>query len=202
MKVLLIRHGETSWNSSKKFQGNRDVTLNKVGRMQAHTTGKFLKENHNDSDAIFTSDLARAYETSLIINNYLNTKLFLRKKLKEININLWGGKTYEYIKDKYKRQFNNWQINPNYKLPGLESHYEIKKRVKNEIIRIISKNAGLNKIVIVSHGMAIRSFLVGFYEKYDLNDLEIKNCSITDLNYIEGEFFLENINYHNHFYFV
>ena len=130
---------------------------------------------------------------------FLNKKIFLRKKLREIKINIWGGKTYEYIKNKYKDQFNKWQINQKYRLPGLESHYQIKKRIKNEIINIVSQNNDMNKIIIISHGMAIRSFLASLFEEDEINYIDIKNCSVTNINLIKGEFFLEDVNLYKHF---
>ncbi len=201
MKILFVRHGETSWNESKKFQGNRDVILNKRGRIQANITGEFLKEKHCDSEVLFTSDLSRAYETSLIVNNFLHKKFIVRKNLREVNVNIWGGKTLNYIKDKYDKQLSDWNTNSKYHLPGLESHCEIKNRMKEEILQIIEENKKRKKIIIVSHGVAIKAFLSFLYDRKleeVIHEIKLKNCSISEIDYSEGIFKIEEINFHKH----
>ena len=62
--VLLIRHGETEWNTLGKFQGCTDIALSKEGIKQAELLKNRLKGNF---DYIYSSPLSRAFETANIL---------------------------------------------------------------------------------------------------------------------------------------
>jgi len=62
-KVVLLRHGESSWNKENRFTGWTDVDLNEKGIEEAKASGKILKEEGFDFDIAFTSVLKRALRT-------------------------------------------------------------------------------------------------------------------------------------------
>lgn len=61
--VVLVRHGETAWNVEGRIQGHIDIALNPLGLAQAAAVGERLAVQH--FDAIYSSDLQRAYRTAL-----------------------------------------------------------------------------------------------------------------------------------------
>ena len=62
-KVVLLRHGESTWNKENRFTGWTDVDLNEKGIEEAKASGKILKEEGFDFDIAFTSVLKRALHT-------------------------------------------------------------------------------------------------------------------------------------------
>ena len=66
MKICLLRHGETDWNSLGKLQGREDIPLNIAGIEQINEVAKYLK-NFNWG-IIITSPLSRAKISSEIIS--------------------------------------------------------------------------------------------------------------------------------------
>jgi len=62
-KVVLLRHGESTWNKENRFTGWTDVDLNEKGIEEAKASGKILKEEGFDFDIAFTSVLKRALST-------------------------------------------------------------------------------------------------------------------------------------------
>ena len=63
--IYFIRHGETDWNAEARLQGQRDVPLNDLGRVQAEEAGRRLRElvgRPEDLDYV-ASPLGRARET-------------------------------------------------------------------------------------------------------------------------------------------
>jgi len=62
-KVVLLRHGESTWNKENRFTGWTDVDLNEKGIEEAKASGKILKEGGFDFDIAFTSVLKRALRT-------------------------------------------------------------------------------------------------------------------------------------------
>ena len=62
-KIVLIRHGESTWNLDNRFTGWTDVDLTETGIAQAKNSGQLLKEEGYDFDIAYTSVLKRATRT-------------------------------------------------------------------------------------------------------------------------------------------
>ncbi len=62
-KLVLIRHGESTWNLENRFTGWADVDLTATGVQQAKNAGKLLKNEGYDFDVAYTSVLKRATRT-------------------------------------------------------------------------------------------------------------------------------------------
>jgi 2,3-bisphosphoglycerate-dependent phosphoglycerate mutase len=65
-KLVLLRHGESTWNKENRFTGWTDVDLTDRGRAEARTAGRLLKEAGFTFDLVFTSVLKRAIWTSIL----------------------------------------------------------------------------------------------------------------------------------------
>lgn len=63
IKLVLLRHGQSTWNKANKFTGWTDVDLSEQGVLEAREAGKVLKENGFEFDIAFTSVLKRANKT-------------------------------------------------------------------------------------------------------------------------------------------
>ncbi len=66
-KLVLLRHGESTWNRENKFTGWTDVDLSEKGTAEAHRAGKLLREEGYAFDLAFTSVLKRAIHTLWIV---------------------------------------------------------------------------------------------------------------------------------------
>lgn len=67
--LVLLRHGESEWNSQNRYTGWCDVNLTKRGQMEARTAGRLLFENGIEIDHAFTSVLKRAsFSTNMALN--------------------------------------------------------------------------------------------------------------------------------------
>ena len=62
-KVVLVRHGESTWNKENRFTGWHDVPLSQHGVEEAIEAGKLLRENGFNFDLCYTSVLQRAIKT-------------------------------------------------------------------------------------------------------------------------------------------
>ena len=67
IKLVLVRHGESTWNKENRFTGWTDVDLSDKGIEEAHTGGRALKEQGFTFDIAFTSVLKRAIRTLWIV---------------------------------------------------------------------------------------------------------------------------------------
>jgi len=62
-KVVLLRHGQSTWNQENRFTGWKDVDLSAQGIEEAHAAGRLMKEAGLTFDLAFTSVLKRAIKT-------------------------------------------------------------------------------------------------------------------------------------------
>jgi 2,3-bisphosphoglycerate-dependent phosphoglycerate mutase len=71
-KIVLLRHGESTWNKENRFTGWTDVDLSERGREEAHRAGKALLDGGYQFDIAFTSVLKRAIRTLWITLDQLD----------------------------------------------------------------------------------------------------------------------------------
>jgi 2,3-bisphosphoglycerate-dependent phosphoglycerate mutase len=67
IKLVLVRHGQSTWNLENRFTGWTEVDLTEQGREEAHTSGQLLREKGFTFDIAYTSVLKRAIRTLNII---------------------------------------------------------------------------------------------------------------------------------------
>ncbi|CAN5813208.1 hypothetical protein BH20ACT4_BH20ACT4_12650 [soil metagenome] len=73
-RILLLRHGQSEWNSVGRWQGRADIGLSALGRQQAADAGRALRADQQTGTpigSVWTSTLARAHETALILAGVL-----------------------------------------------------------------------------------------------------------------------------------
>ena len=91
-KLVLIRHGQSIWNSENRFTGWVDVDLSEKGVEEAETAGLLLKSENILFDFYYTSLLKRAYRTLEIILQKIGEKRKFTKAW-ELNERHYGSLT-------------------------------------------------------------------------------------------------------------
>jgi len=172
-KIYLIRHGETEWNALSKIQGHKDIPLTDKGIEQAKLTGnRLINENIN---AIYCSDLERAYNTAKIIGDKVSAEPNQYREFREINFGIWEGLSNDKLDLKYKNEIGLWRTEPEkIKIEGGESLEEVQTRAINCLNNIIKEEPGEN-LLIVSHGVTIKTIILGIL---DMNLSYFKNFTI------------------------
>ncbi len=201
-KLVLIRHGQSTWNAENRFTGWVDVDLSKKGLSEAEKSGKLLKELSLEYDVCFTSCLKRAIRTLEII---LKTAGKKNKYIKawELNERHYGALTgLNKIETKEKlgeEQFNQYRRSWDKPPPILEkgskysSHNDsLYKELKNipdteslkntydRVIPYFKKNIQEHlkrdkNIIISAHGNSLRALCKYLFSISDekINELEI-----------------------------
>ena len=82
-RLLLVRHGETEFNSVGRIQGHTDIDLSTKGIRQVELLADYLADE--PIDVIYSSDLRRAARSAEIIASRLGKKVITRPELREIN---------------------------------------------------------------------------------------------------------------------
>lgn len=148
-KIILVRHGETAWTPVNRIQGWLDIELNEKGLRQAERIAKELKRKK--IDAIYSSELSRAYETARIIARGHKLKVKKDINLNELNQGKWQGLLVKEARRKYKELYRRWEEEPlSVRPPGGESILDLYERAIH-ILREIAKKYPKGKVVIVGH---------------------------------------------------
>ena len=94
--LLLIRHGQTTWNAEQKLPGQLPgITLNEKGREQVARLAEALSAI--PISAIISSPLERALETAEIIGQGRNLTIQLEPALMDTDVGRWAGQNYEEL---------------------------------------------------------------------------------------------------------
>jgi 2,3-bisphosphoglycerate-dependent phosphoglycerate mutase len=72
LKLVLLRHGESTWNRENRFTGWTDVDLSERGCQEARDAGVILRDNGYTFDVVFTSVLRRAIRTLWIVQDEMD----------------------------------------------------------------------------------------------------------------------------------
>ena len=193
-ELILVRHGETSWNKESKFQGNKNIKLNQVGINQAKKLAERLSTI--DLDVIYSSNLDRAKKTAEIVDKKHKLGVIVKPELQEIDFGVWEGLTFEQIEDKYQDEFDSWKSNPvKHKPDGGENLIDVKNRVFN-VINTILENHQDKTILVVAHGGVNRVLISSFLEMplnkcWRLNQI---NTAVNVLSINDSEVVLELFN--------
>ncbi|MCT4598068.1 MAG: histidine phosphatase family protein [Vallitalea sp.] len=167
-RLYLTRHGETQWNLEGRVQGSRDSQLTKKGIVQATQLSKYLEDVH--IDIIYSSSSDRAYNTAKIVGENRQIPIIKLDGLKEMNLGIWEGKTFDLIRKDYKEMHETFWNKPHLlcEFPG-ESFDEFRERVVNSVLDIINNNKGKN-ILIVAHALVLK-FVMSYFENRPLDKL-------------------------------
>lgn len=105
--LILIRHGETSWNAERRLQGHIDIALNAEGERQAAALGEAL--GCERIDLVAASDLRRAHQTAQAVAARHGLPVQLAPALRERCYGAFEGLLYAEIEQRFPDQFAAWQ---------------------------------------------------------------------------------------------
>lgn len=145
--ICLVRHGETDWNYTRRYQGWSDIPLNDLGVEQAETVARALAGEH--WDAIVSSPLGRAMRTAEAIAAALGIDdIETDPDLRERSYGEAEGLTAE------EREAT-W-TGPEW--PGLEAWDAVAERAMAALGRIVDRHRG-QRVLVVCHGGLINAVL-------------------------------------------
>jgi probable phosphoglycerate mutase len=186
--VLVIRHGQSTWNAVGRWQGQADPPLTERGELQALEAaaqiGDGLLHQYGPMRAIVTSDLQRAAVTASIIADELRfAPVALDKRLRERHAGEWQGLTRIEVEE----QFPGY-LASNQRPPGFESAQSAGMRAAECLIGLGATHAH-GCVLAVSHGGIIRALrvLAGLADDTTFANLSGQWFEISGAHVIAGE---------------
>jgi broad specificity phosphatase PhoE len=184
MRLILIRHGETDWNATLKYQGHANIPLNEQGHEQARKAGARLA--YYGATALYTSDILRAAETAEQIGSITNLTPRPMPNLREIDVGQWEGLTPEELYRRVPEHMAAFDRDParTVRLGG-ESYAQLQARALLALNDIHAAHPSDELVLAVSHGGTIRALLchiIGL-DLAHFGRLWLDNGSLTELRH-------------------
>ncbi len=191
MRIYILRHGETDWNTVRRLQGRTDIPLNDNGRSVARLCGRGMKEKGLQFDRVISSPLGRSLETARIILDELGQSgipLTTDQRIIEISFGIYEGYSAIYHPD-YPCPDPDWHYfmdDPSrYRAPeGAETFDMLLSRTGDFLGQLASEDSSPEENVLVSvHGCASRALLYHMTDGIDLAHFwqgsVPKNCAVS-----------------------
>ena len=153
-RIFIERHGQSEGNAERTYLGHTDLGLTEEGKRQAKITADHLAGEK--IDAIYSSDLKRAYQTALPHAEMRNLSVICDQRLREMFVGDWEGRSIPDIKEEYGEFFTKNRFYSDFRYPGGESMPEAMDRMQGAVLDIARENLG-KCVLLVSHSAAIRA---------------------------------------------
>lgn len=189
LELWLVRHGQSTWNAVQRIQGQQDAPLSDLGQQQAKALQPRL---HNHTfDAIYSSDLSRAFDTASFALPDTNIKK--DERLRELSFGIFEGKMRSELSETEKAEFSMWRKDRVSDGPALYEKYGIEP---DEVLLarfngFLSELPKTGKVIVFSHGGLIRLVLhqclgktAGFQRTFNISNTSINRIQI----FADGEF--------------
>jgi len=193
--LLVLRHGETSWNRERRIMGALDVPLSAQGREQCTAVGRLLADLAVAGlpvDAIVTSPLARARESASIIGSVLGVDVLEDDDLQEVRFGRWQGMSYEEVMQ--DPDYRAYAHNPcAAATPGGETILDVQARG----LAALARGALGRRTLFVSHGDIIRSTVCHYLAipAGEYRRVRIDNCGLSAVDEIGARSEVKFVNF-------
>jgi phosphoserine phosphatase len=148
--LLLVRHGETDWNATHRWQGFTGPPLNELGRQQAQELADKLSST--PIDAVYSSDAVRALETAEVVAAPRGLEVQQDARLREVNFGEWEGLTRHEINERYSGAFKEWEGCKLAAPTGGETDLQMAERVLDALHEIANQHREDPVLVVTSGG--------------------------------------------------
>lgn len=161
--LMLVRHGETKWNAQRRYQGQMDIPLSALGRRQAKLIAGRLAGK--EIDAIYASDLNRAWETAQAIAEKNSLEVIPEPRLRELKFGVLEGLTFDEAQAQYPEMISAWLDDFNRPPDGAETIDvfnarvvslldDLKRKHDEQIVLLVGHGGSLSEILRVALGLS------------------------------------------------
>ena len=197
-RVVLVRHGESTWNAQGRLQGQGGAELSAVGRRQAEATAAYLCRRYPEVTAAYGSDQERAVETSAPWATAAGITVALEPRWREIDVGTWSGLTWAEVELTDPQTLHAWRAGSDVRRGGGETFGELRVRIAAALEQVATVGG---TVVVFTHGGAIRlgvAAAIGLPVMGEHTLGPVANCGITELIYDHQGCRLGFYNLHDH----
>jgi broad specificity phosphatase PhoE len=160
MKLLLIRHGQSTGNAQGRVQGQADLPLTDLGRKQAVALARRLQREEWNPAAIYSSDLTRAAETAEILAADRGLRAVLDDRLREYDCGVLTNVIWRDIETLYPEIWHGLHHSAEWvSIPGEEGNEAFQRRLAAVLADIQARHGDQEMVAMVTHGASLGTLL-------------------------------------------
>lgn len=161
-RLVLLRHGRTDWNATKRIQGQSDSELDEVGVAQAAAVAPQIAAL--EPAVVWSSDLTRARRTAEAVATACGLVPSYDERLREFHLGERQGLTHDEYVRLAPEEFARFRAGEWADIPGAEHPKDVAARYVAVLADLVDRLGPDELGVAVSHGAAIRTGLVAFLD--------------------------------------
>ena len=193
-RLLLVRHGESTWNAARRIQGQLDPPLSERGWDQARELAERLVGQK--VAGFYCSDLMRTRQTAEEIAASIGLQPVPDRGLREIALGAWEGKTRSELMEEFPDVWEVWRREPSWDVvPGGEGAEPFAHRVTRTLSWILDRHPE-GDVLCVTHGGVIQVAILNVVGRGSrgLFPFLIENCSLTVIQRTNGRSVVTTVN--------
>ena len=196
MKIHVVRHASTEYNTKRRWQGRIDLPLDETGKWQARRLA--LRFASVGVDRIYSSPLKRSIQTAQEIARVHGLEVEILEDLIEGDLSLWEGLPAEEVQKRFKKEYEEWAKNPDAEIDGIENVRSVYERAKRALEKIYE--SGGEEIIIVTHAIVVRAIVCHVMKMplQSFREFIIHNASVTTILVKDGWWRVYNLNDTSH----
>lgn len=181
MILYCVRHGESQFNAQRRIQGQTNVGLSELGQRQSRALAAALARV--PIQAVFSSPLARAFDTALPIAQEHGLPVRADDRLMEIHAGIFQGLLWADIEKLHPDEARHWIAQePDFVIPGGESRRALMARGKAAFESI--RETGFERVAVVAHGGVLTAAFKALLQiPAEVNPFSLFNGSISRLEW-------------------
>ncbi len=161
-RVYLVRHGQTTWNAERRYQGRMDSPLTELGRNQMRRLAAALA--FEPVRAVYTSPLGRCRWGAEHIAAQHGLVPIVEPDFAELDHGILDGLRVDEMEEQLGALVRQWWENPaRVRLPGGETLEQARARAYGAFLRVVERHPG-DTVVVVAHGGVIKLILLTLLE--------------------------------------
>ena len=195
--IFVLRHPQTTWNKSERYQGRLDAPLSAEGRRQLVLAAQAFRGE--SLDCVVTSPLSRARILGEAIAATTGASIRTDARLVEMGQGAWEGLYVSEIRARFPATFKEWHTRPDdVRFPGGEALVDVERRAVGAFEDIYRCYPG-GSVAVVSHSVVVQIIALRslHMDLRFLHAIKISNGSVTTMcgNTAPGSLLSLNVNH-------
>ncbi|GAC57219.1 phosphoglycerate mutase family protein [Gordonia hirsuta DSM 44140 = NBRC 16056] len=165
-RLVLLRHGQTSYNATRRMQGHLDTELSERGIAQAQAAAQVLAAC--GPRLIRSSDLQRAHHTALALGAATGLQVTTDQRLRETHLGQWQGLSHAEVDAQAPGARRIWRDDATWAPPGGESRVQVAARAVPVVTQLLTELDDWGQgqtpeapVILVAHGGVIAALTAG-----------------------------------------